>query len=167
MRQKMGQNLFFTRKFCFYRINPLTRTVCLCHTFQNGKFSFLFQKVCVFNNFYVLRVNWDLSHSRMRQKMGQNLFFTVESFFSRMRQKIGQNFVFSTTFSCYRINPLTSRVLVKILCWPELNVLTEICHTRMLTEICQMRQKIGQNLFFTGKFSFLFQKVCVFNNFLV
>ena len=132
---------FFFKSFCFqqllryYRINPVTSTVIV-------------KKLCWPDQ----GVNWGLSHSWMRQKIGQNLFFTGKFAFSFKK------LCFQQLLMCYRINPVTSTVIVKIPCGPSYIVPWGMSHSRM-------REKKGQKLFSLESLPF-FSKVRVFNNFL-
>ena len=82
----------------------------------------------------------------MREKNGQKIFFTGK--FAFFFKKL----CFQQLLRCYRIIPVTSGLIVKILCWPVERVNWGFSHSRM-------RQKIGQNLFFTGKDAFFFRKI--------
>ena len=95
---------------------------------------------------------WGLSHSRMREKNWTKTFFLwkVCLFFKSL--------CFQQLHRCYRINPVTSTVIVKTPCGPSYNVPWGLSHSRV-------PEKLGQKLFFTGNFAF-FAKICVFNNFL-
>ena len=86
-------------------------------------------------------------HTRECEKKQAKNFFSLESlpFFFK-------SLCFQQLLRCYRINAVTSWVIVKKLCWPEKGVKWGLSHSRM-------RQKIGQNLFFTGTFAFFFKKL--------
>ena len=105
IREKIEQKLFsleslpFFKKLCFQqprrcnRIIPLTSKIFVDIASGYSKFG-----------------PWGLSHSRKREKTGQKLFFTGKFAFSF------KNLCFQQPRRCYRINAVTSKVIVKILC---------------------------------------------------
>ena len=91
-------------------------------------------------------IPWGRSHSIMPEKIGQNLFFTGKTAF------FFQSLCLKQPFRCYRIDLLTSTVIVGKPCRPLYFVHWGLSHSIM-------PEKVGQILFFTGKFAFFFRKI--------
>ena len=62
------------------------------------------------------------------------------------------NLCFQQPLRCYRNDLATSTVIVRIPCWASKTVPWALSHSIM-------GEKIGQNLFFTGKFAFFSKKI--------
>ena len=69
------------------------------------------------------------------------------------------NLCFQQHLRCSRNDLITSTVIVRILFCPLQTVPWGVSHSIL-------REKIGQNLFFTGKVAFFYSKFCVLNNIL-
>ena len=137
------QNLFFTGKFAF-----LFKKLCFQQTHSCYGNDLLTSKVIVktpCGPLYI--VHWGLSNSIRRRKTRQNLFFTVKFAF------LFRNLCFQQTLRYYRNDPLTSTVIVKKTLWTLIKYPWGFSHSIW-------REIIGHNLFFTGKFAFLFKKLC-------
>ena len=103
MREKRRQNLFFARKSLFFE-NICFQQPLRCY--RNGLVTPTVIVRTPFGPFLV--VTWDLSHSIKREKIGQKLFFTGKTAF------LFNFFLFQQPLRCYRIDPVTSTVIVKL-----------------------------------------------------
>ena len=92
-------------------------------------------------------VHWGLSHSGLREKTGQKLFFTGKFAF------FFQSLCFQQPLRFYSNDLVTSTVNVRSPSGPLWIIPWGRSHSIM-------PEKIGQNLFFTGKIAFFFQSLC-------
>ena len=106
-----------------------------------------FHSNCQESLWTLTKCHFGLCHTRESEKKKVKIFSSLETlpFF--------QNFFFQQPLRCYRNDLLTSTVIVRILFGPLWIVTWGLSHSIK-------REKLGQNLFFTGKVAFFFKKLC-------
>ena len=106
--EKKQAKFLFTVKFAFF-----FKSLCFQQLLRCNRINPLTSKASVKIGCGFSRIPPSgLSHSRIGEKTGHKLFFTGKfAFFFK-------NLCFQQLLRCYRIIPVTSTVIIKILCWP-------------------------------------------------
>ena len=144
----IGQNFFFTRKIAFFFQNFVFSTTCLVLQKWSCNLN------CIWQN-----TLWTLKYCTLRfvtlDSVRKN---TPKSFIYWKLCVFFKNFCFQQPLRCFRNDLVTSAAIVKIPCGPFQSVPWGL-------SLSVLPEKIGQNLFSTGKFAFSSEN-CVYNNLL-
>ena len=143
IREEIGQNLNFTVKVAF-----LFKNFCFQHHKSRKNDLITSIAFVIVFSWPFQTVPWGLLHSLMREKKAKNIS-------SLERLPFFKKFCFQQPPRCYRTDLVTSTVIAKKPWEPLRMVPWGLSHSII-------GEKIGQNLFFTGKTGFFF-KIFVFN----
>ena len=138
MRKKIGQNLFSTGKIAFFFKFLGFQQPLRC---IEMKWSCNLHSLCQNTCGPTKTVPWGLSHSIRRERRSKSFLYWEDCHFFKY-------FCFQQPLRCYRIDLVTSTVIVRLPCWPLWS---------------EEEVKIWR--FYTGKIA-IFSNIFVFNNLL-
>ena len=141
IREELGQN-FFTGKIALFFKN-----LCFQQPPGSWRNGLITSTLIVKLPWTPIIVPWRLCCFKIREEIGEKLFFTgkFSSFFKSL--------CFQQPLGSWRNDPLTSTLIVKLPCGTPIS-----CSLTFV--LFYNTRKVGENLFFTGKFAFFFKNLC-------